>query len=243
MSGHSKWATIKRKKAKVDQQRGRVFTKLGRELIVATRQGGPNPDGNLRLRMAIEKAREANMPLDHIQRAIAKAAGESGDASYEEVIYEGYGPGGVAVMVEAATGNRKRSAAEMRYIFSRNGGSLGEAGCVAWLFEKKGLLVVEREGLAADEEAFTLAVLEAGAEDLRDEGDSYSIITGPAGLEAVRAALGALGVAVAHSELTRIAKSTVPVGGEELAVLGRLLELLEDHDDAQAVYSNHEERV
>jgi YebC/PmpR family DNA-binding regulatory protein len=242
MSGHSKWATIKRKKAKVDQQRGKVFTKLGRELIVATRQGGPNPDGNVRLRIAIEKARDNNMPLDHIQRAIAKASGELEGVAYEEVLYEGYGPGGVAVLVEATTDNRKRSAAEMRFLFSRNGGSLGEAGCVGWLFDKKGLIVVEREGLATDEDALILAALDAGAEDVRDEGDSFAILTAQGDLEAVKSSLGRLNIPVAHSELTRVARSTVQVGGEDLATLHRLLELLEDHDDAQAVYANHEEQ-
>jgi len=241
MSGHSKWATIKRKKAKVDEQRGRIFTKLGRELIVATRQGGPNPDANLRLRIAIEKARDNNMPTDHIQRAIAKAAGEADGSAYEEVMYEGYGPSGVAVLVEAATDNRKRTAAEMRYIFSRNGGNLGEAGCVAWLFDKQGLVVVERGTPGADEDRITLAALEAGADDVRDEGDSFAVITDPQAFEGVKAAFAAQGIPVAHAELTRIPRSLVPVSGDDLATLERLLELLDEHDDVQSVYSNHEE--
>jgi YebC/PmpR family DNA-binding regulatory protein len=240
MSGHSKWATIKRKKAKVDEQRGKIFTKLGRELIVATRQGGSNPDGNLRLRMAIEKARENNMPTEHIQRAIAKAAGELEGVSYEEAIYEGYGPGGVAVLVEAATDNRKRTAAEMRFLFSRNGGSLGEAGCVGWLFDKLGLLVVERQP-GVDADLLTLTALESGAEDVRDEEDSYAVLTDLANFEAVKAAFAAKAIPVAHAEPTRIPRSSVPISGDDLATLQRLLELLEDHDDVQNVYSNHEE--
>lgn len=238
MSGHSKWSTIKRHKARVDAQRGKVFTKVGRALMVATRQGGPNPDGNLQLRMAIAKARDANMPMEHIQRAILKAAGELEGARYEEAVYEGYGPGGVAVLVEAATDNLRRSAADVRYLFSKNGGSLGEAGCVSWLFSKKGLLVVDREAHPLDEDAVTIVALEAGAEDVRDEGDSLAVITAVADLEAVRAALERKGIPVAHSEVTRLPQSTVTAAGEDLERVTRLVEMLDDHDDVQAVYTN-----
>jgi YebC/PmpR family DNA-binding regulatory protein len=240
MSGHSKWANIKRRKAKVDEQKGKAFTKLGRELIVATRQGGPNPEANLRLRIAIQKAREANMPADHIQRSILKASGELEGASYEEIVFEGYGPGGVAIMVEGTTNNRKRSAAEIRYLFSRNSGNLGEAGCVSWLFDPKGLIVMEREGLRVDEDELMIMALEAGAEDVRDEGDSYAIVTAPQDFERVKEALEQHGVPVAHAEFTRIPRSTVEVTGEAQETLLRLLELLEDHEDVQSVHANNE---
>ena len=240
MSGHSKWANIKRRKAKVDAQRGKVFTKIGRELMVATRQGGPNPEGNFQLRIAMQKAREANMPAEHVQRAILRAAGELEGVTYEETTYEGYGPGGAAILVEALTDNRKRTAAEIRYYLSRNGANMGEAGCVAWLFAKKGLLVLDRETQELDDDAVTMAALVAGAEDVRDEGDSYAVITDPGDLDRVRSSLEAQGFAVAHAEITRIPKSTVAVGGEDLETLTHLIELLEDHDDVQAVYTNFE---
>jgi YebC/PmpR family DNA-binding regulatory protein len=241
VSGHSKWANIKRRKAKVDAQRGKIFTKIGRELMVATRQGGPNPDANFQLRIAVQKAREANMPAEHIQRAILKASGELEGVTYEETIYEGYGPAGVAILIEALTDNRKRTTAEVRYLLSRNGANMEEAGCVAWLFSKKGLLVLDRETQQLNEDVVTMAALEAGAEDVRDEGDSYAVITDPADLDQVRTALEAQGLAVAHAEITRIPKSTVPVQGQDLETLSRLVELLEDQDDVQAVYANYEE--
>ncbi len=240
MSGHSKWANIKRHKSKVDQQRGKVFTKLGREIFVAVRQGGGSLDGNFRLRIAVQKAREANMPMEHIQRSIAQAAGELEGVNYEEVLYEGDGPAGVAVLVEALTDNKKRSAADIRYIFSRNGGSLGEAGCVAWLFETKGLILFDKEAPGIDEDALTLTALEAGAEDVRDEGDSFAVITAPADFEAVKGAFEKSGIAMAHTELTRIPKSTVEVSGDDQVAITRLVELLDDHDDVQYVYANCE---
>lgn len=240
MSGHSKWSTIKRHKARVDAQKGKVFTKLGRALIVATRAGGPNPEANFQLRIAIDKARDANMPTEHIHRAILKAAGELEGVRYEEALYEGYGPGGVAILVEAATDNPRRSAADVRYLFSRNGGSLGEAGCVSWLFSKKGLLVIERGSQLLDEDAVTFDALEAGAEDVRDEGDSLVVITPVSDFEAVKAALERRKITLAHNELTRIPQSTVSLGPEDLERVNRLVEMLEDHDDVQAVYSNYE---
>ena len=240
MSGHSKWANIKRHKGKVDEQRGKIFTKLGREIYVAVRQGGSNPDGNVRLRIAIQKAREANMPLEHIQRSIAKAAGELEGVNYEEILYEGYGPGGVAVLVEVLTDNKKRSAADIRFLFSRNGGALGEAGCVNWIFDSKGLMLFDKEQPGVDEDAVTMVALEAGAEDVRDEGDSLAVITAPAEFEAVKAAFEVQQVPVAHSELTRIPRNTVPVGPEDSETLTRLLEVLEDYDDVQNVYANND---
>jgi YebC/PmpR family DNA-binding regulatory protein len=224
----------------VDAQRGKVFTKLGRALIVAVREGGPNPEGNFQLRIAIDKARDANMPTDHIQRAILKASGELEGVRYEEGLYEGYGPGGVAILVEVATDNPRRSAADVRYLFSRNGGSLGEAGCVSWLFAKKGLLVIERGLEGLNEDAVTFDALEAGAEDVRDEEDSLVVITPVGEFEAVKTALERLNVPLAHSELTRIPQSTVTVSGEDLERVTRLVDMLEDHDDVQAVYTNHE---
>jgi YebC/PmpR family DNA-binding regulatory protein len=238
VAGHSKWANIKRRKARVDEQRGKVFTKLGRELFVATRQGGPNPDANLRLRIAVQKAREANMPMEHIQRSILKAAGELEGVSYEEIVFEGYGPGGVAILVEGTTDNRKRTVAEIRYIFSRNGGNLGEAGCVSWLFEPKGLLVVEAEGLTVDEDDLTLLALDAGAQDVRNEGDSYAIITGPGEFEAAKTRFESAGITVAHAEFTRLPRSVIEVAGETQEAVDHLVELLDEHDDVQAVYAN-----
>lgn len=240
MSGHSKWATIKRHKSKVDEQRGKIFTKLGREIFVATRQGGSNLEANFRLRIAVQKARDANMPLDHIQRSIAKAAGELEGVNYDEVFYEGYGPAGVAVLVEVLTDNKKRSAADIRFIFSRNGGSLGEAGCVSWLFETKGLILFDKGVPGFDEDALTLTALEAGAEDVRDEGDSIAVTTAPADFEQVKSAFEQSGLAMAHTELTRIPKSTIEVQGEDLDAITRLVELLDDYDDVQSVYANYE---
>ncbi len=240
MSGHSKWANIKRHKSKVDEQRGKVFTKLGREIFVATRQGGSSIEANFRLRIAVQKAREANMPMEHIQRSIAKAAGELEGVNYDEVLYEGYGPAGVAVLVEALTDNKKRSAADIRYIFSRNGGSLGEAGCVAWLFETKGLILFDKDGKGVDEDELTLVALEAGAEDVKDEGDSFAVITAPADFETVKSAFEKASLPMAHSELTRIPKSTIEVAGEDQEAIAKLVELLDDYDDVQNVYANYE---
>ena len=238
MSGHSKWATIKRHKGKIDEQRGKIFTKLGREIFVAVREGGANPDGNIRLRIAIQKARDANMPMDHIQRSIAKASGELEGVNYEELFYEGYGPGGVAILVEILTDNKKRSAADIRFIFSRNGGSLGEAGCVNWLFDAKGLVLFDKEDPAVDEDTLTMIALEAGAEDIRDEGDSWAVVTEPGSFEAVKAAFETQGIPMAHNEMTRLPRNTVPVAGEDAQTLARLIELLEDNDDVQNVYAN-----
>jgi len=237
MSGHSKWATIKRKKAKVDATRGKIFTRLAREIIIAAREGGGDPEANFRLKAAVARAKEANLPAENIQRAIARGTGEGSGASFEEVTYEGYGPGGVAILVQAVTDNKNRTAAEMRHLFSRHGGNLGEAGCVAWMFQPKGLLELEREGVAMDEDDLMLAALEAGAEDFRTEEDVFEIVTEPALLEPVREALTRQGLTVT-GELTMVPTATVAVEGKPADQVVELLELLEEHDDVQNVYAN-----
>lgn len=237
MSGHSKWANIKRHKSKVDAQRGKIFTKIGRELILAARSGGGDPSGNMRLKMAITKARENNMPMDNINRAIKRGTGEIEGAAYEEITYEGYGPGGVAIMVSAATDNRNRTAAEIRHIFSKNGGSLGEGGCVAWMFQRKGVLDLEEP--SQNEDDLLLLALDAGAEDIRVEEESVEIITGPDDFESVRDALTDGGLVFARAEVTMLPQNTVSVEDrEQAAAILRLMDMLEDHDDVQEVYSN-----
>jgi YebC/PmpR family DNA-binding regulatory protein len=238
MSGHSKWSTIKRKKAKVDAQRGKLFTRLSREIIVAARLGGGDPDANPRLKAAIQRAKEANIPNENIQRAIQKGTGELGAANYEELIYEGYGPGGVAVMMEIMTDNRNRTAGEIRHLFSRHGGNLGEAGCVSWMFSKKGVIVVEKDGL--DEDELMLTALEAGAEDMKTEEDEFEIITAPEDFEKVRQVLVEKGIPIAEAQVTMVPQSTVKLAGQEAEQMMRLMEALEDHDDVQEVYANFE---
>ncbi|MCR4420157.1 MAG: YebC/PmpR family DNA-binding transcriptional regulator [Clostridia bacterium] len=241
MSGHSKWANIKHRKARVDAQKGKLFTRLGRELIVAARLGGGDPEANPRLKLAIQRAREANMPMENIQRAIQKGTGEIAGETYEEVVYEGYGPGGVAIMLSLATDNRNRTASEIRHLFSRYGGNLGESGCVAWMFESRGLITVELEDVSQTADDIMLWAIEAGAEDvnLREEDNFIEIVTEPGQLEQVRKALEGRRVAVASAEVTMLPKTTVSISDPELArrVL-RLVDVLEDHDDVQAVYAN-----
>lgn len=232
MAGHSKWANIKHKKARQDASRGKIFTKITREIIVAVRHGGADPDSNMQLRMALNKARAANIPNDNINRAIARAVGSSESDNLEEITYEGYGPGGVAVLMDILTDNRNRTAGEIRYIFSRKGGNLGETGCVSWMFKRKGLILVE-EG-AADEEELMLAALEAGAEDVRDVGEGWEIITLPENLEPVKEALEAQGIALAAAEITML-PDTLSEGPDEVM---DLIDALEEHDDVQNVYTN-----
>jgi len=240
MSGHSKWSTIKRKKAKVDAQRGKIFTKLAKEIIVATRQGGGgDPEANMRLKNAIAKAKEANLPNDNIQRAIQKGAGELDGVNYEEIIYEGYGPGGTAVMLDIMTDNRNRTAAEIRHCFSRFGGNLGETGCVSWMFDTNGLVIVEKAanpGLDADE--FLLLALDAGAVDVREEDDSLEVITEQAQLSQVLDVLEVEGIKVSHSSIAKIPNNTVSLSGEQAEQIMKLMDALEDHDDVQDVYAN-----
>lgn len=241
MAGHSKWSTIKRKKARVDAQRGKIFTKLAREIIVAAKQGGGDPEANIRLKNAIARAKEANVPNENIQRAIQRGTGEAGDANYEEIIYEGYGPGGTAVMLEIMTDNRNRTAGEIRHLFSKYGGNLGETGCVSWMFDTKGLIIVEKEsnpGLDAD--GFLLLALDAGAIDIREEDDSLEVITEPSQLSQVKDVLEVEGVNIGHSSIARIPKTTVTLSGEQAEQMLKLMDALEDHDDVQEVYANFE---
>ena len=236
MAGHSKWAQIKRKKAVNDQKRGQAFTKLIRELTVAAREGGGDPGFNPRLRLAVDTAKAANMPQDNIDRAIKRGTGELEGVSYEEVVYEGYGPGGVALYIETLTDNQRRTVAAVRHILDKNGGNLGTAGSVAWQFDKRGVICVDEE--AGAEDAVFEAAVEAGAEDVAREGGEYVVTTEPGALHEVRKALDEAGVAVASAQLAMVAKNGVGVGGRDGARLLKLLEALDDHEDVQQVHSN-----
>ena len=238
MSGHSKWASIKHKKKATDAKRGQEFTKLSRAIIVAVRDGGPEPASNLALQNAIEKARQASMPKDNIERAIARASGEGADAAaYETVTYEGYGPGGVAVYVEALTDNRNRTASDVRHLFSKHDGNLGESGVVAWLFERKGVVLVPADGV--DEDELTLAAADAGAEDVELDESTLRVTCAPEQLAAVREALEAAGFPVEDAQPTMLPKTTVAVEDEATArKLVRLMDALEENDDVQGVYAN-----
>lgn len=236
MSGHSKWATIKHKKSKMDARRGQIFTKLIKEITIAARQGGGNPDGNPRLRAAILAAKAQNMPWENIERAIKRGTGELEGVSYEEATYEGYGPGGVAILVEVTTDNKNRCVAEIRRIFSKAGGNLAAAGAVSWLFELKGL--IEVDGTGVSEDAVLEAALEAGADDVTAQDGYYEITTSPSDLEAVVEKLKAAGFTIRSYKNAKVPKSTVRVSGQEAVQLLRLLEALEDHDDVQNVWSN-----
>jgi YebC/PmpR family DNA-binding regulatory protein len=238
VSGHSKWSTIKHKKGAADAKRGKLFTKLSKAIIVAAKEGGPDPGGNLSLQNAIEKAKSYSMPKDTIERAIARGAGTDADAAaYETIVYEGYGPEGVAVLVEALTDNRNRTASDVRHTFSKHGGNLGTTGAVAWLFERRGVVLVEAEG--ADEDELTLAAAEGGADDVERDGSVFQVFSPPEALTAVREAIEAAGIAVSSAELTMIPKTTVEVAEEASAKkLIRLIEALEDNDDVQDVSAN-----
>ena len=240
MSGHSKWANIKHRKEKSDSQRAQAFTKVTREIIVAARQGGGDPDSNFRLRLAVQKARAVNMPSDNIARAIKRGAGGGEGINYEEITYEGYGPGGAAILVKVLTDNRNRSASEMRYTFSRHGGNLGEAGCVAWMFEPKGLISLGPEADSRSEEELLTLAMEAGAEDLRREDEAYVVVTAPNAFEPVRKYLEAHKIPLSESELAMVPKSTVSVRGREAEQLIKLLDALDEHDDVQDTYGNYD---
>ena len=245
MSGHSKWSSIKHKKGAADAKRGQLFTKLTRALIVAAKDGGPDPASNLALQNAIEKARAASMPKDNIERAIARGSGTGADAAaYEQISYEGYGPGGVAVYVDVLTDNRNRTAGDVRHIFARHDGNLAESGAVAWLFERKGVVLVDRD--STDEDELTLAAADAGAEDVADEGSSFEVTCAPEDLQAVREGLEAAGIAVTDAEVTMLPKTTVAIEDEAVArKLLKLIDGLEENDDVQDVYANFDipERV
>lgn len=236
MSGHSKWSTIKRKKGTTDARRGKVFTKLIKEITVAARSAGGDPDSNPGLRTAIAAAKAENMPKDNIERAIKRGTGELEGATYEEVCYEGYGPGGAAVLVESLTDNKRRTVADIRYIFSKSGGNLGEAGCVAWMFEKKGLFVLEKGD--TDEEVLMDVVLDAGGEDIRDEESVLEVITSQEDFEAVKKALDEKNLHYQFAEITMVPKNTVKLENKQAEQILRLMDSLEDSDDVQKVYSN-----
>ena len=237
MSGHSKWHNIRLRKGKQDAERGKLFTRIAKEIIVAAKNGGGNPDSNLRLRMAIQTARQNSMPADNIKRAILRGTGEIEGASYEELTYEGYGPGGVAILVECLTDNRQRTVADVRSIFSKNGGRLGESGSVGYLFTPKGLIVIE-PGATTEDRLMELAI-EAGAEDVQPTEDGgFEVTTAPEDLAAVRDALDQAGIAYASAELTMIPATTVALSGKEAGQVLRLVERLEDHDDVQNVHAN-----
>ncbi len=239
MSGHSKWANIKHKKARADAQKGKAFTKIGKEIIVAARQGGGDPNGNFRLKMAVQAAKAANMPNDNIQRAIQKGAGGAEGSNFEELTYEGYGPGGVAVMINIMTDNSNRTAGEIRHLFSKNGGNMGETGCVSWMFNSKGQIILDREQVSLGEDELMLACLDAGAEDLKIEPDSVEIYTDPTELELVRQALLDDGIEVAEAGVELIPENTILVTEKEQAAkLIKLMDALDDHEDVQNVFVN-----
>jgi YebC/PmpR family DNA-binding regulatory protein len=236
MSGHSKWSTIKHKKGAADKKRGKIFTKLIKEITVAARMGGGDIEANPRLRQAVAAAKAQNMPKENFERAIKKGTGELEGVSYEEIVYEGYGPGGVAVMVECLTDNRNRTIADVRYMFSKAGGNVGTDGCVAWMFDKKGLIAVSKD--TVDEDTLMEVALDAGAEDIRDEGDVFEVITDPGDFEAVQAAVDKAGIAYEMAEITRLPQTMTAVSGKEAEQMIRFMEALDDCDDVQKFYTN-----
>ncbi len=236
MSGHSKWSSIKHKKAAIDAKRGKIFTRLIKEIAVAAREGGGDPDANPRLRAAVTNAKAQNMPNDTIERGILRGTGQLPGAEYEEIIYEGYGPKGVAIIVEVVTDNRNRSTADLRFILSKHGGNMGERGCVSWMFDKKGLIVVDKEKV--DEDELMMIALEAGAEDIKTEGDSFEVITTPGDFESVKNAIEEAEIETDLAEVSMIPQTTVKLDGKAALQLLKIMEGLEDHDDVQNVYSN-----
>jgi YebC/PmpR family DNA-binding regulatory protein len=236
MSGHSKWASIKHKKPLIDTPRSKIFTKFIKEITVAARLGGKDPDANARLRTAILAAKGANMPQDNIQRAVKKGCGELPGVSYEEASYEGYGPGGIAVLVNIVTDKKNRTLSEIRYIFSKNNGSLGEAGCVAWMFEKKGQILLEEGNV--DEDELLMIALDSGAEDVKKDGSAYEIITTIKEFEAVKKALEDNNIELSVAEISMLPQTTIKLEGKQAQQMLKLMEALEDHDDVQNVYAN-----
>lgn len=241
MAGHSKWANIKRKKEKTDAQRGKIFTKIGREIAVAVKHGGPDPDANPRLRDAIASAKAANMPNDNIMRSIKKASGDGENVNYEEVFYEGYGPGGTAVIVEALTDNRNRTGSDMRYCFDKFGGNLGAMGCVAWMFNKEGIITIEKDG-KIDEESLMMAAIDAGAQDFSVEDEYFEILTEPAGLSKVRDELEKQGYVFASADVEMVPTTTVKIEeAKTIESMEKFLDLLDEFDDVQNVWHNWEQ--
>ena len=236
MSGHSKWHSIKHKKAAADSKRGRVFTRLIKEMTVAARSGGGDVNANPRLRLAVNTAKAANMPAENIKRAIMRGTGELPGVNYEDVHYEGYGPGGAALFMRVLTDNRNRTVAELRHILSKNGGNLGEAGCVAWMFDRQGYFVIEKS--AADEDTLLDLVLSAGADDMREDGENWEVFSAPESFETVRGALEEAKVPVAVAEISMIPQNYVKLEGKDAETMLKLMEALEDHDDMQNVWAN-----
>jgi len=236
MSGHSKWHSIKHKKGATDAKRGKLFTKFIKEITVAARTGGGDPDANARLRKAILDAKAGNMPNDTIDRAVRRGTGAEEGVSYEEITYEGYGPGGVALLIESVTDNRNRTVAEIRHMFSKNGGNLAAAGAVAWMFEKKGYIVVEKAA-KPEEELFDI-VIEAGADDLRDDQDNFEIITSPENFESVQTAVKTAGIEPQVAEISMVPQNYIKLAGTDARQMLKLMETIEDHDDVQKVYAN-----
>ncbi len=236
MSGHSKWHSIKHKKGAIDAKRGKLFTKVIREMTIAARLGGGDPDSNPRLRTAVEKAKASNMPADNIKRAILKGTGQLEGVSYEEMSYEGYGPGGVAIYIETLTDNKNRTVSEVRHIFSKHGGNLGESGSVSWIFQRKGYIVVEQS--QASEDDLMDIILEAGAEDMKEDGNNYEIFTSPEDYEAVDQALKDKGIEAAISTLSMVPQNYVQLEGKKAEQCLKLMDALEDQDDAQHVWAN-----
>lgn len=241
MSGHSKWANIKHKKGKSDAQKGKIFTKLGREIVIAVKQGGPDPEANSRLKDVIAKCKAANMPNDNITRSIKKASGDGDSSNYEEITYEGYGPGGVAVICECTTDNRNRTAGDLRHFFDKFGGNLGQSGCVSFMFNKKGVIVIENDG-KINEDNLMMEALEAGAEDFEAEDDCFEILTDPADFSAVREALEKKGYEFLEAEVSMIPTTTTKLTDpEQIKFMDKLIENLEDLDDVSNVYHSWEQ--
>jgi YebC/PmpR family DNA-binding regulatory protein len=239
MAGHSKWANIKHRKAKADMVKGKMFTKMSKEITMAAREGGPDPTANFRLRTAIQDARAANMPNENIERAIKRGTGELEGVQYEEIVYEGYGPGGVAIMLDLISDNRNRTASDIRYIFSKYGGNLGESGCVAWMFDTKGLITIDKN-VGIPEDDLLMHALEAGAEDFVSDPGEYQVITKTSDLESVKTYFEEQGIKIVSAEMSRIPKSTVEVSLEHGEQLIKLLDALDDNDDVQKIYGNYD---
>ncbi|TCW35398.1 YebC/PmpR family DNA-binding regulatory protein [Thermohydrogenium kirishiense] len=236
MSGHSKWANIKHKKEKMDAQKGKIFTKLTKDIIMAAKEGG-DPETNSKLRDAIEKAKANNLPNDNIQRAIKKGTGELSGGNLEEVVYEGYGPAGSAIIVEALTDNKNRTAGDIRHIFDRSGGSLGSSGCVAWMFDKKGLITIEKSE-NIDEDELAMLVIDAGADDFSSDGDEYEILTDPSNFQAVKDAIKSAGYEMSSADITMIPQNTVKLSDSDYEKFEKFIEKLEENDDVQEIYHN-----